>query len=119
MKEAGFGVFGGDRVEFEELVVVDFDEGFGNGTVFGKIEGFLKAELVIEIVGGGEVVNADGHMGYAGEGWGRSGGLGFGVRRDDEEGGEKNQEQRSHVWPAGMGGWRCCHRCSCLLAPEL
>ena len=72
MQEADAGITFGGRVELDELAVVDLDEGLVGNVVLAKIEGLLKAELLVEGDGGGEVVDADGDVGdtVEGRGWG-------------------------------------------------
>ena len=88
MEEGGPGVLWSDGVELEELMVVDLDEGFGDGAVFGEEEGFVEAEAGVEVAGGGDVVDADGYVGYACEGWGLRLRLGA-VRCEEEDQGER------------------------------
>jgi hypothetical protein len=79
-------VFLGDGIEFDELVIVDLDEGLVGDAVFLKVEGLLEAELFVKGGGGGEIVDADGDVSDAVErGW--RGAVRLGVSEGGEEGG--------------------------------
>ena len=95
-------VFGGYRIEFDELVVVDLDEGLVRDVVFAEVEGLFKAELLVEGDGGCEVVDADGDVGDAVEWWGVVFGLGVGGA--GEEGGQESDEQSACVELADARG---------------
>ncbi len=99
VEEGGFGVLCGDGVELEELAIVELDEGFGDGSVFGEGEGFVKAEARVEVAGGGDVVDADGYVGYAGEGRG-----GLGLEGGGEEGEKESglRECADDAWTDGV-----------------
>jgi hypothetical protein len=87
------GVVGVRRVELEELAVVELDEALVDLAVFvGEGEGLFEAELVVEVAGGVEGADADGDVGYAGEGRGLLGvGEGCG---EDEDGEDKEAAHR-------------------------
>jgi hypothetical protein len=73
------------------LVVVDLDEGLVGDVVFAEIKGLFEAELLVESDGGCEVVDADGDVGDAVEGWwGGTVGRGLGMGDSGEEDGEKS-----------------------------
>lgn len=56
---AGLGI---TRVQFDELEIVEFDEGFGGLAVSGHLEGLLEAELLVKRARRGHVGNAKGDM---------------------------------------------------------
>jgi hypothetical protein len=78
----------GDRVELNELVVVNLDEGLIGNAVFGEVEGLLKAKFGVEVAGSGKVVDADSYMSNACER--RCLGLGFEGRDQNGEGDGKS-----------------------------
>ncbi len=84
VQEAWFGILVGNRVELDELVVVDLDEGLVRNIVLAEVERLLKAELLVEGDRGGEVVDTDGDVGDAVE-WRRGRAIGLCVKRDREE----------------------------------
>jgi hypothetical protein len=85
VKETRRRLFGRHRVEFDELVVIYLDEGLVGNVVFAEVEGLFEAELLVEVDGGGEIVNADGDVGDAVEGRGMVFGLSVAKCGDEEE----------------------------------
>jgi hypothetical protein len=91
VEEADVRAFLGRGIELDELTVVDLDEGLVGDAVFFQVEGLLEAEFFVEGGGSGEVVDADGYVGYSVEGrWGDA--VGLGVDESDEEGGKDSDE---------------------------
>ena len=111
--EADLGVAGGDRVELEELAVVQLDEGLGDGAVGAGIgEGLVEAELVVEVERGGDVLDPDRDVGDAvhwRESRGRRGSSsGRRSRRSLRRGkaGEaRGQREQSETAERGAWGW--------------
>jgi hypothetical protein len=95
VQETRRGVLGGYRVELDELMVVDLDEGLVGDIVFAEVEGLFESELLVEGDGGSEVVNADRDMGDAIERWGV--GVGLSLCGGSEEGGQESNEQSAWV----------------------
>ena len=63
VKEADGWITLAGGVEFDELIVVNLDEGLVRDVILSQIEGLLEAELLVERHGGREIVHADGDVG--------------------------------------------------------
>src|ERR1700722_17693914 len=96
VEEAHIGVLFTDGIELNELMIVDFDEGFVGHAVFLEVECLLESEFLIEGDGGGKVVDTDSDVGYAVEGGWRSA-VGLGARQGSDEGGEQSEAKSADV----------------------
>jgi hypothetical protein len=103
VEEADVGGLVGGGVEFDELLVVDLDEGFVGDAVFLEIEGLLEAEFFVEGDGGGEIVDTKSDVGDSVEG-GWWGAVGLGVGGGSEEGGEESDEESACAELTGARG---------------
>jgi hypothetical protein len=74
-------------MEFDELGVVDLDEGLIGDVVFAQIESLLEAKFLVECDGVGEIVHAKGDVGDSVEG------CRFGVGLRVDEGYEKDWDK--------------------------
>jgi hypothetical protein len=73
-------------------MIVDLEERLVGDVVFAEVEGLLKAKFFVEGCGCSQVVDTDGDVGDAVEGWGRSA-IGLREREGGEKCGEKRGEQ--------------------------
>ncbi len=94
VEEGRLRILGVDRVQLDELMVVDLDERFVRNIVAAEVEGLLEAKGLVKGDGSGEVVHADGDVGDASE---RRRLLGLREWRE----GEGENEQEAGDWAQG------------------